>query len=211
MCRGCARPLCTRHNDPKQLPWQGPLHWTLLIPGWSARDGADWARLNSPFQNFPVAGFEPFPWVPFLKQARYKEGVLEDKILAAVRPLFSPVGGDVTDEGCRIESVCKDCEASLGRRLDQVVREFVDRYRITVFGGGLEALRKELDAGLRYVEAFLGRPVALQRPPDVDRQTQHTDLSVASPKEEWERCGWEIKTRLALLTRLRLHVNGGKP
>ena len=78
LCRYCARPLCDRHDAPKRYYWTEPLSWRALTPRWSAREGADWGRLNGPFQRFPIEGFEPFEWVPHDKPSLYAIGLLED-------------------------------------------------------------------------------------------------------------------------------------
>lgn len=198
LCRGCGRPLCDRHNDPKIVYWPAPTHWRCLVPGWSEADGADWERLLASRHPFPVPDFEPFPWVPRLRGAQYELGLLEAEMLEALRPLAAQAGGDAGDELIRFDSVCAACEQSVEERLRESVARFDDRYRELAYDSRLRALREETQQGLRVVEARLRRPLAVRRP-----QGELTELHADSAPVDWDRWGHELWSRLARLDALR--------
>jgi hypothetical protein len=201
VCCVCARPLCDRHNDPKAIHWHAPLHWRRVVPEWDERDAADWDRLNRPFQKFPVAGVEAFDWVPHGRDNLYQAGLIEEEMLAAMRSLAGDAAGDADEVACRFESLCSECERELTARVEKKVSEFAERWRRVAFVERLAALTAEGEQQLRYIEAFLKRPIAkVEEPAD---EPLYPDLSASSPRKDWDRCGWEVKARLALLDRLR--------
>jgi hypothetical protein len=200
VCAVCARPLCDRHNDPKAIHWHAPLSWRRLVPEWDERDAADWARLNAPFQKFPVAGVEPFAWVPHVRDNLYQAGVIEEGMLAQMRALARAAAGDADEVACRFDSVCSACERELTGRIEKEVSEFGERWRRVAFVDRLEAFAAEGEQQLRYIEAFLKRPIA--RVADAGDEPIYMDLAAGSPRKDWDRCGCEVKARLGLVERL---------
>jgi hypothetical protein len=201
VCAMCARPLCDRHNDPKAVHWRAPLHWRRLVPEWSDRDATDWARLNAPFQKFPVAEVEASDWVPHARNNLYQAGLIEEEILGAMRSLAGDAAGDADEVACRFESLCSACEREISGRVEKKVSEFSERWRRVAFVERLAALAAEGEEQLRYIEAFLKRPIG--KVEEAGEEPSYPDLSASSPRKDWDRCGWEVKARLALLDRLR--------
>ena len=206
VCTVCARPLCDRHNDPKTIHWHAPLHWRRLFPDWEERDGSDWARLNAPFQRFPVAEVEPFPWVAHGRENLYQAGLVEEEMLAEMRSLAREAAGDADEIACRFDSVCSACERELASRVEKKVWEFADRWRRVAFVERLAAFAAEGEQQLRYIEAFLKRPIAKVEDEGGGEEPVYPDLSVRSPRRDWDRCGAEVKSRLRLVQRLRSKV-----
>jgi hypothetical protein len=199
LCRGCGRPLCDRHNDPKIVYWQAPMHWRRLVPGWSETDGADWERLLvAPFP-FPVPGFESFPWVPSLRPALYQLGCLEAEMLEALRPVVAVAEGDPTDDQVRFSSVCCACEQDVEKRLQDCLAAFTDRYRALAYRARLLALGEEARQALRVVDARLRRPLAPRSPAG-----ELTQLDGESTPADWDRWGHELRERLARLDALEI-------
>lgn len=199
LCRACARPLCDRHNDPKQLYWHEPLHWRNLCPGWSAQDGVGWERLQRPVQRLPVEGFEPFAWTPHDRNMQYEIGQLETEIFERAKPLAQAAGGDIDDQAVRFHSVCADCERETGAAIRAAVSEFALRYRERAYRERLRALRAETEQAVRYVEAFLRRRIA-RRPAPADAPFGGVDAG--SPPQDWDHLGQELQRRLATIERL---------
>jgi hypothetical protein len=198
LCRSCARPLCDRHNDPKSYYWHQPLHWRRLC-GWSEHDGAAWDRLQRPFQRLPVEGFAPFPWTPHERNAEYELGALEGEMLERAKAIVQPVGGDIDDEAVRYESLCSSCESETAAALERTLDEFRGRYLALAYRMRLRAMRDETEQGVRYVEAFLRRPIS--------RRLALTDdpvsgLGIDNPTPDWERLGLELKERLDTIRHL---------
>jgi predicted RNA-binding Zn-ribbon protein involved in translation (DUF1610 family) len=206
VCAVCARPLCDRHNDPKTIHWPAPLNWRRLLPDWDERDGADWAHINAPFQKFPVAGIEPFPWVPHARENLYQAGLVEEEMLAQMRSLVHEAAGDADEVACRFESICSACERELTGRVEKRVSEFSDRWRRVAFVERLAAFAAEGEQELRYIEAFLNRPIRKVDDEGAGEEPLYPDLSASSPRKDWDRCGWEVKARLGLVERLRSKV-----
>jgi hypothetical protein len=200
LCKACARPLCDRHNDPKSYYWHQPLHWRYVCQGWSEQDGAAWDRLLRPFQRLPIEGFAPFPWTPHERNAQYELGVLEDEMLERVKPIVQPAGGDVDEEAVRYESVCSSCEAETAHALARALQDFRDRYLSLAYRARLRALLDETEQGVRYVEAFLRRPLS-RRLESADDPV--SGLGIDNPPEDWERLGHELKARLGTIRRLQ--------
>jgi hypothetical protein len=197
LCRACARPLCDRHNDPKAVYWHEPLHWRRLCSAWTQQDGTEWDRLNEPGPRLPVEGFEPFPWVSHDRDSQYQIGLIEAEILAAVRDTVSPFGGDVDDTAARFESLCGRCEAEVAAGISARLAAFEESYREVAYAARARSLRTEAEQGLRYVLAFLRRPIArtAANPPG-------SSLHLDTPRREWDAFGAELSLRIETLERL---------
>lgn len=198
-CRVCARPLCTRHNDPKAFYWHEPLHWRRRVHGWTAADGAEWERLLAPIQRFPLPDFQPFPMTPHEREALYAIGRLEDELHHELRGLARAAGGDTDETAARFESLCLVCERETFARLAAAVERVASRHSELAFPRRLEALRADLEQDIRYVEAFVGRRLSARAVPEGRLQL----LGADSPRLEWERVGQELRRRLTTLDRLK--------
>lgn len=198
MCKGCARPLCDRHNDPKAVYWHAPLHWRLLCSGWQRDDGRFWDQISRPTRLFPFDDFQPFEWVFHDRQAQYAVGVLEGEIHEAVKAVARPAGGDVDDNAARFESLCTVCEAEVEAGIQKTVGAFAARYRDVAYRDRAAALARETGQAVRYVEAFLQRPIS-ERPGEGDPPTS---VGPDSPRREWDAFGQVLQERAARLERL---------
>jgi hypothetical protein len=199
LCRGCARPLCDRHNDPKYVYWSDALSARRLMPHWTRQDERDWAHVTAPLPRLPVAGFEPFEWRHHHRQSQYETGELEAEILGHVRGIAATVDGDANESGCRFASLCQDCEAKVEAELDAAVGAYTGRYGALAFANRLDALEADLCQAQRYVEAFLGRPLAAS---EAEPDGSLPELAADGPSEDWERCAAELLARLAAAARL---------
>lgn len=205
LCWGCACPLCDRHNDPALLYWSEPLHWRRLVPRWSEQDGTAWALLIQPAQHLPIEGFAPFPWVPHDRNALLAVGLLEVEILDAVRAAVAPAGGDPDENAVRFESVCNACQAEAAKRIEEATGRFAPRYRTAAYAARLEAMRADCEQGVRYVEAFLRRPLPTQPPapgPPV------AGLGLDSDPLDWQRLGHDLKQNEVIARRLAAALQG---
>lgn len=199
LCRACARPLCDRHNDPKVVYWHEPLHWRHLCPRWTARDGGAFERLLRPHQRLPIGGFEPFAWTHHDRNAAYEQGLLEGEIFERVKQAAGAAGADVDEQAARLASVCSECVRETGAEIRSIVEQFGERFASLAYRERLRALRAETLQGIRYVEAFLGRPVAGRAAGDDDPVS---GLGLDSPPPEWDRLGCELRVRLDWIARL---------
>lgn len=201
LCRGCGTPLCDRHNDPKRHYWMSPLDWGDLCPGWGPAEGREWVRLQTPFQHFPVPGFIPFPWVDHENPLLGAVGFVEEELVAKILPAVRQAGGDLTDQVCVFDSVCRRCFDEAERLIGEAVEANRDRYGRLAFAEGLDALERELNQSRRYVEAFLQGP--LPEPKNGVVAELPPPLGPESSKDEWLAAGHEILCRLAALNTLR--------
>jgi hypothetical protein len=206
LCHACARPLCDRHNDPRRLYWHAGLDWTALCPAWTGADRAEWARLNRALPRLPPPDIEPAPeWRRYEKESRQAVGELEYEVLEAVRPLARRWFGDATEVGCLFDGVCAECVSEAEEAVREAVGAFVVRYRQVAIRGRLAALRAECEQGLRYIEDFLGRPVA-NAVPDEESMPALDGLDATSPRVDWDRCGIRLRDRLAAIDRFASRV-----
>jgi hypothetical protein len=199
LCKGCARPLCDRHNDPKAVYWHEPLHWKSLCPCWAPQEGAEWERLVRPFQRLPLEGFAPFQWTPHDRNAQYQLGLLEGEVFERVKAAARAAGGDCDEQAARFESLCSECESETAQAICKAAVEFAPRYTERAYRERLSALHAETEQGIRYVEAFLRRPI-LSRMLAPDGPV--SGLGLDSPKQDWDRLGQELRQRLSVIVRL---------
>jgi len=202
LCRGCARPLCDRHNDPKRYPWMEPFDPRCLRLNWSSEELSSWIRLNQIFHRFPLDGFEPFKWIRHQHMSDYAVGQLEFTLSQRLNPLVEDYGGELSESFCTFENLCTTCEKeALGR-----IRELVDgrqkTYRRVAYEAHAEALLAEAQQVLAYVEAFLHYPISstmlspgIEEPPIA--------LRLDSPAQEWEKKGTQAKERISALELLK--------
>jgi hypothetical protein len=205
LCRGCARPLCDRHNDPKFLYWNAALGRRSLMPHWTRQEERDWDRLTAPLPKLPVPGVAPFEWRHHHRQSQYETGELEAEILGRVRALAEAVDGDANESGCRFKSLCHACTARLETEIEAAVRPYAERYRALAFANRLDALEADLHQAQRYVEAFLRHPV-----PEGEAEEDGIlpELAADGPAEDWLRCGRELRARLEAAARLAHRLRG---
>jgi len=201
LCRGCGTPLCDRHNDPKRHYWMTPLDWDDLCPGWGPSEGREWVRLQTPFQHLPVPGFSPFPWVDYEHPLLGAVGFVEEEMVSKFVPQVRAVGGNLTDQVCVFDSVCRRCFEDAVGSITAIVEANRDRYGRLAYAEALDALERDLDQSRRYVEAFLG--TLLPEPKGSSGSELPPPLGSDSPKEEWILVGHEIQSRLAALKGLR--------
>lgn len=199
LCKACARPLCDRHNDPKAIYWHEPLHWRSLCRCWAPQEGSEWERLLRPFQRLPLEGSALFPWTPHDRTAQYQMGLLEGEIFERVKDTARKAGGDCDEQAARFESLCSDCEKDTTAAISEAVSEFAKRYAATAYRQRLRALHAETEQGIRYVEAFLRRPILSRR---LQQDGPVSGLGLDSPLQEWDRLGQELRQRLLVIVRL---------
>lgn len=206
LCRGCARPLCDRHNDPKRHGWMEPFDPRCLRLHWSADDLATWLRLNEPYHRFPLEGFAPFEWVPHQRSSEYAVGQLELALAQKLQPVVEAYGGELRESRCTFESLCTECERDVLKTVRGIVEGRRKTYRRVAYQVRAEALLADARQVLAYVEAFLRYPVpeAMETEGPVPAA-----LSLDAPAEAWERKGREAKARIAALERLKARL--GKP
>jgi len=206
LCQACARPLCDRHNDPRHLYWHARLDWTVLCPDWTGADRVEWARLNRALPRLPAPDVEPpFEWHPYEKESRQAVGRLEYEVLEVVRPLARRWFGDATEVGCLFDGVCAECVGEAEEVVSDAVDAFSVRYRQVALRDRLAALRAECEQGLRYIEGFLGRPVA-REVPDEDSLPAPDVLDSTSQRVDWDRWGIRLRDRLAAIDRFAPRV-----
>ena len=201
VCRGCGRPLCDRHNDPKLHYWNASLMLEALLPQWGADEARAWAQLVQPFQKFPVPGVEGMAWQGCERENLQEIGELEERVVAAVEPLVHACGGDIAEYACQFESLCGACERRVLAQITTAVSAFAAEYRVSAYENRLEAIEADLKQALAGVQAFLGRDVPAA-PEGLGDEAQFTSLTVDSDPAEWDRCGWEIRRRLRLVAGL---------
>jgi hypothetical protein len=171
------------------------------MPHWDRQDERDWARVTAPLPRLPVPGFAPFEWRHHHRQSQYETGELEAEILVRVRAIAASVDGDANDSACRFASLCQECERRVEAEIDAAVTACAERYRALAFANRLDALEADLRQAQRYVEAFLGRPLAAPAAPG-EPDGLLPELAADSPAEDWERYGVELLSRLAATGRL---------
>ena len=198
LCRTCAVPLCRRHSTRRPLYWRGPLDAARLFPAWAARDASDWSSLSNPMQRFPLDDFTPFPWAEHLRKSDYAVGRIEDQIREGLRGVVGTADAEVIDDAVWIESICRGCESVLGRQIDKKVMTAAPRYVRVAFVDRLAALRTDLEQTVRYVEAFLGRPISRRK-----TKAGFSSVGVRSSRSDWDACGQEAQARLATSDRLQ--------
>ncbi len=199
LCRGCSRPLCDLHDDPKSLHWGGPLLWYHLFPGWTSAVAIAWSHLQEPMQKLPVDGVPaPFEWVAHERQSSYAVGRLEDEIRAGLRPVIARAGGDISELSCRFESLCSECEQQMLHGIEAYVAGQAARYREIAYRARLSALEAELRQRLKYVESHLGRRLKTAAEVAV-----LAEVDGRSPDCDWDQLGWEIVRRLQEVDHVR--------
>jgi hypothetical protein len=205
LCRGCSRPLCDTHDDPKSLYWGAPLGWERLFARWSAATAIAWSRAQAPLQHFPLADVPPdFPWVNHEQESSYAVGGIEDEIRSDLQALAQTWGAEVGELACTVDSVCAACAEDMSRRLEERVDAHAERYRQVAYLDRMDALEGELRQRLRYVEAHLRRAVHA-RPPSAAAPSDDAEIEVGagSLPVDWDRCGWSLQERLRDLEQVR--------
>lgn len=195
LCRGCGAPLCDRHDNPRDLFWSETLDPARLLPEWDPGLAGRWRELTADYQNFPVSGFEPFPWTPHLARARQALGALEDAMRASFNSACADWGGEALEESLRLLEVCGACHAECGASLREAAARFSEPYRDTAYLRMHAALREETRQQLRYVEALLGRSLPPAPPLPGTPLVPPGGLTPESAPDAWERTGMVLKMR----------------
>jgi hypothetical protein len=162
------------------------------------KQGVDWERFERWSSGLPVAGFEPFPWIPYEAHSAARIAALESEISATVAAAIGRFGS-VEASSVRFGPLCARCRERRTSAVEASVRPFLAHYRHVVYVGHVAALRAELEQGHRYVEAFLGRPVRSRRLPN---EGDRIILALDSDPLDWDCVGQDLQTRLSILERL---------